>query len=420
MSKVDESKSFDLADHFFRDEYGKLVAVVTKYIGNYNISTAEDIVQETLLKAVENWHLKGIPENPSAWLFKTAKNITLNQIKKSKIHNTFLLSSKVNAIETLDFQFSEEIINDEQLRVMFSCCQSNISEETQISLILKIFCGFSISEIASAFLTSKETINKRLVRGRKNLRSSDLNVKSVHFVNENLDTLLKTIYLIFNEGYCPSNKEQVTNNDLCLEAIRLTNILIKSNIVNEKSNAYALLALMYFNISRFNARVDPDGLVVELKDQDRGLWNQTFINQGIFYLNKATRASGPSKYLILATISANYCIASSYEDINWSEILELYDSLIQVEYSPLILLNRAVVLSKVLGSKIAIEELQNVEMGRNLEKNHLYHITLAEFYKDDNQIDKANKSLERALKLSNNKRDKRIIQKKIDLLVPVS
>lgn len=420
MNEPNKRNSRELAEHFFRNEYGKIVAVITKYVGSQNINTAEDIVQETLLKAVEYWQHNGIPENPTAWLYKTAKNKTLNHLKKNKTHINYLHTTEKIKNESFEIEFSEEIINDEQLRIMFCCCQPNISENTQISLILKILCGFSITEISNAFLTSTETINKRLVRGRKELRENNLNIKSVEFVNNNLDTLLKTIYLLFNEGYSPTQKEQITNNDLCLEAIRLTTILINSSIIENKSNAYALLALMYLNISRFEARIDEKNSVIELEKQNRKLWNQDFINQGISFLNLSIENSEPSKYLILATISANYCIAKNYNETNWAEILELFEKLAQIENSPLLQLNKTVASSKVFGNKKAIEELLNLEKKSEIGKNHLFHSTISEFYKNEKLTDKAIDSLKTAIKLTKNKRDIQLLEKKLNLLVPIS
>ena len=420
MNELNKKNSRELTEHFFRNEYGKIVAVITKYIGNQNINIAEDIVQETLLKAVEYWQHNGVPENPTAWLYATAKNKTLNYLKKNKTHLDYLIAAEHQTTKNIEIEFSEEIINDEQLRIMFSCCQPNISEHTQISLILKILCGFSITEISNAFLTSTETINKRLVRGRKELRQNSLDLKSVEFVNNNLDTLLKTIYLLFNEGYSPTQKDQITNNDLCLEAIRLTTILTNSSIIENKSNAYALLALMYLNVSRFDARIDSNNSVVELERQDRKLWNQEFINQGIHFLNISIQQSKPSKYLILATVSANYCIAKSYAETNWNEILELYDKLIQIENSPLIQLNKTVALSKVSGNRKAIEKLLMLEKNTKIGENYLFHSTLSEFYKNEKQIGKAINSLKTAIKLSKNNRDIQLLEKKLNLLVPIS
>lgn len=420
MIEHNKKSSHKLTEHFFRNEYGKIVAVITKYIGSSKIHTAEDIVQETLLKAVENWQHNGIPENPEAWLYTTAKNKTFNYLKKNKRDLDYIdfVSNQIG--EHQEIEFSQEIINDEQLRIMFSCCQPNISQNTQISLILKILCGFSIAEISNAFMTSTETINKRLVRGRKELRKHNLNNNSTKSINNNLDTLLKTIYLLFNEGYLPTQNEQVTNNDLCLEAIRLTTILTQSSIIENKSNAYALLALMYFNVARFDARMDLNNTVVELEKQDRKLWNQVFINHGIHFLNIAIENSETSKYLILATISANYCVAKSYEETCWNEILELYNRLVQIENSPLTELNKAVIVSKVYGSKKAIAALQNLEKETDIDKNHLFHSTLSEFYKKENQIDKAVNSLKKAICLSKNNRDIQLLEKKLNLLVPIS
>lgn len=412
--------SNELTEHFFRNEYGKIIAVITRYIGNHNIDTAEDIVQETLLKAVEYWQLNGIPENPKAWLYTTAKNKTLNHLKKNKSHIDYILHEEKKPIKDIEIVFSDEIINDEQLRIMFCCCQSSISEDTQISLILKILCGFSITEIANAFLTSPETINKRLVRGRKELKKHSFSIESIDFVNNNLDTLLKTIYLLFNEGYYPTQKDQITNNDLCLEAIRLTTILINTTIVKNKANTYALLALMYLNVSRFNARIDLNNSIVELENQDRELWSQELINQGINFLNIAKEIVNPSKYLILATISANHCIAKKYSDTNWNEILELYNTLLLIENSPLIQLNKTVVLSKVYGNKMAIEELLQLNKKSKIGKSHLFHSVLSELYKSEKQMNKAKNSLKIAIKLSKNKRDIQLLEKKLNLLVPIS
>ncbi len=420
MKESNKKTSRELTEYFFRNEYGKIIAVITKYIGNSNIDTAEDIVQETLLTAVETWQHNGIPENPTAWLYTTAKNKTLNHLKKNKTHSNYIQQNKNNQEQSNELEFSNEIINDEQLRIMFSCCQPSISENTQISLILKILCGFSISEIANAFLTSNETINKRLVRGRKELRKSTLNIKSASFVNENLETVLKTIYLIFNEGYSPTQKDQITNNDLCLEAIRLASILTNSSIIGNKSSTFSLLALMYLNVSRFEARMDNDNNVIELKKQNRKLWNQTYISQGIDYLNLAIKQSSPTKYLVLAAISANHCIASKYSETNWKEILNLYDKLILLENSPLIQLNRLVAYSQIYGNQKAIKKLLQLQNDNDMKDNYLFYSTLSEFYKNDQQILKAVTNLKRAISLAKNNRDAHFLEKKLNLLVPIS
>jgi RNA polymerase sigma-70 factor (ECF subfamily) len=417
---MNKKNSHELTEYFFRNEYGKIVAVITKHIGQHNINTAEDIVQETLLKAVEYWQDNGIPENPTAWLYTTAKNKTFNYIKRDKIHQSFIQSTEQHNPENNTIDFSEDIINDEQLRIMFSCCQPNISESTQISLILKILCGFSITEIANAFVTSTETINKRLVRGRKELRKSNIDLHSKKFVNENLETIIETIYLLFNEGYYPSQKNAITSNDFCLEAIRLTTILIKSKTIIDKSNVHALIALMYLNVARFKSRKGEDNFVVEIEQQNRTVWNQDFINLGIQHLNKATASGSLSKYLILAAISANHCIAKKYTETNWVEILELYDKLVSIENTPLVKLNRIIALSKAKGTPLAIDELLKLNKSTDLGRTHLYHTTLGVFYKELNLPQEAIESLKKALYYSKNERDTKIIEKKLNQLVPIS
>ncbi len=357
MSEINEKHSRKLAEHFFRNEYGKIVSVITKYLGIGNVQTAEDIVQETLLKAVDYWQHNGIPNNPQAWLYTTAKNLTINTLKRKKYQSEFserMIEYDSEQIEK--FEISKELISDEQLKMMFVCCNPKISENTQICLILKILCGFSISEIANSFFTSTETINKRLVRGRKQLRTSNLNFKTPNDLNKRLPVVLKTIFLLFNEGYSPTQKNELIRYDLCLEAIRLSEILVESEIITQKSNCYSLLALMYFNASRFDSRMNSVDLMIEMDQQNRKNWNQALIDKGIQSLNKAICEERVSKYIILATISANYCVATSYEKTDWEEILDLYDSLLELEDSPIIRLNRSVPLFKVKGVRFAVLE----------------------------------------------------------------
>ncbi len=419
MKTANKKQSKELTEHFFRTEYGKIVAVITKYIGINNVETAEDIVQETLLKASDYWELNGIPPNPKAWLYTTAKNITFNVLKRKKLETKYKLNNKntINSLEQLDF--SDELIKDEQLKMMFACCHSSISENSQIALILKILCGFSIAEIASAFFSSPETINKRLVRGRKQLRENNIILKTSKNTNKYLANIQKTIYLLFNEGYSPSQKNELIRIDLCLEAIRLTEILANSELEN-KSDSYALLALMYLNASRFESRINDNNSIIELEQQDRTKWNQDLIQRGFYYLNLATKKNTISKTLILATISGNHCIAPNFKATNWKEILALYNQLIELEDSPITRLNRSVIVAKVKGNNLAIKELQELNKKSDIGKHPLFHATIAEFYKEENNINKAIKHLKKAITHTNNKRDLKLLEKKLKTIVPIS
>ncbi|NND08678.1 MAG: RNA polymerase subunit sigma [Saprospiraceae bacterium] len=420
MEQNKTNQTNELTALFFRSEYGKMVAVVTKYIGTENVTTAEDIVQETLLKAVNHWQLTGIPENPQAWLYTTAKNLTFNVLKRKKIEAKYRSepidvdeSSSTNEVMT----FTANEIVDQQLNMMFVCCHPSISENTQVALILNILCGFRIAEIAHAFFSNIETINKRLVRGRQQLRQN-FDFASQPNVNERLPIVLRSIYLLFNEGYLPSQKEEVTRYDLSLEAIRLVNILLKSPLIHDKSDSHALLALMYLNASRFDARENSTNTIVEMSDQNRKKWNRDLINRGIDALNQAIKENRVSIYLILATISAQHCIAPSLDKTNWNQILSLYDDLLELNDSSIVKLNRSVALAKVKGNKTAISELESIEVEFKLEQNHLFHATLGELYRLDNEGIKAIEHFNKAIKLAKNQRDVKFLQRKLVSVVP--
>ena len=411
--------SKELTEHFFRTEYGKIVSVLTKYLGTENVETAEDIVQEILLKAVDHWGINGIPNNPQAWLYTTAKNLALNKIKRTSYQNEYIKNEKESTELIKDINFSDDIITDEQLKMMFICCHPSISENSQITLMLKILCGFSIKEIANAFYTSTETINKRLVRGRKQLRENNFVFELPKNIDEPLSVVLKAIYLLFNEGYKPSHKNELIRYDLCLEAIRLCEIIITTNEIDNKDECYALLSLMYLNASRFEARMNDGKSLISMEEQNRNKWNKELINKGIQYLGYGKRER-VSQYLILATISALHCTAKSYEETNWGEILSLYESLLQIENSPIIRLNRSVALSKVYGNKKAIEDLLDLQKNSDISNNFLFNTTLAEFYKLENDYDNALIIYKKAIEQTSNKIDKDFIQKKIHELVPIS
>ena len=415
MKEQNQHSSENLVEHFFRNEYGKLVTVITRYLGIGHLETAEDIVQETLLTAVEIWKHDGIPPNPEAWLYTTAKNKTLNYLRKQQVERRYQLEHSTPGIETLDF--STDQIADEQLRMMLRCCHPSIAEEVQITLILKILCGFSIAEIATAFCTNNEAINKRLVRGRKKLRKTPHANEVLH---KQQDVLLKAIYLLFNEGYFPARKNQLFRVDLCMEAIRLAHIIALNNQHPNKEPAHSLLALMYLNVSRFEARQGKHGEVIEMERQDRHRWNQPLINKGLHHLQEAQAFDTLSTYLILASISANHCIARDAKATNWPEIVALYDALLTLENTPIVQLNRFVARSKTNGIKAAITGLEELGQSPTMKENHLYFSTLAAFYQQANEPTKAKRFYGIAISLCKNDRDKDFLRKKIDSVVPIS
>jgi len=418
MTKDNAHNSETLVEHFFRNEYGKIVAVISRYLGIERIETAEDIVQETLLPAVEYWKHKGLPPNPNAWLYTTAKNKTLNFLRKQKYEKNH--EPEIHEKDFAEFVFSDEQISDEQLRMMLRCCNPSISEEIQITLILKILCGFSISEISSAFGTNNETINKRLVRGRKKLREINNSMEQPNDLNDNLEVLLKTIYILFNEGYFPVRKNQIVRIDLCLEAIRLAEIIVNSERTINKQDPHSLLALMYLNASRFKARVGKEDEVIEMEVQDRSLWNQKLINKGLNHLSEAQKFEAISKYLILTGISANHCIAPSFAETNWQEILSLYDILLTIENSPIVQLNRLIALSKVEDMDFSIMEIKKLGSLKEMKENYLYFSTLALLFKQSKNYIDAIKHYKIAIAFCKNERDKKFLRKKMNEVVLIS
>ena len=254
-----------LVDHFFRQESGKVVSVLTKIFGSQNLDIAEDVVQDALMEAMEHWQYDGVPANPSAWLFRVAKNKALNIINREGYKRKYeseevphFLKSELTAEPALNHLFSEAEIQDDQLRMIFTCCHPAISPDSQIALALKTLCGFSIPEIAKAFLTTEENINKRLVRTRHKIRDDKIpfEIPTGTDLKKRLQTVLETIYLLFNEGYSASKGNDIIRYELCEEAIRLAQIIIADKSIQQKETVHALTALMFLNASRFKARQD--------------------------------------------------------------------------------------------------------------------------------------------------------------------
>jgi RNA polymerase sigma-70 factor (ECF subfamily) len=409
-----------LADHLFRHEYGKLVSILTGIFGPEHLQLAEDVVQDCLVEAIGHWSYEGVPDNPAAWLFRVAKNKALNIVNREKYKRQYIseLTShqKHDWTEpTIENGFSEEQILDDQLRMIFTCCHPSISTDSQIALALKTLCGFSIPEIAKAFLTTEETLNKRLVRARQKIREARIPFEVPHGsrLRTRMKAVLETIYLLFNEGYSASRGEDVIRYDLCGEAIRLAELIERHPAIQDKSELHALLALMQLNASRFNGRQDDQGNLLTLEEQDRSKWNLELITKGILNLKKSIDGSPVSGYQVLATISAHHSTAHDFESTDWDSILQLYDNLVQIDSSPVVLLNRAVALSKVKGPGPALQELDNLNGNLVLRHYHLYYSTKAEFNIQLGQYSDALESLGKAINLAALDAEKKLIRGRI-------
>jgi RNA polymerase sigma-70 factor (ECF subfamily) len=403
-----------LIPHLFRTEYSKLVAVLCKLFGIEHIEVAEDIASETFLSALETWTYKGIPENPVAWLYAVAKNKAKNQINRKHLFAEKIspqikyLSSDADSTE---IDLSEKNITDSQLQMLFALCHPTISAEAQIGLSLRILCGFGIDEIANAFLSNKETINKRLFRAKETLRLNNVQIEFPQQteISKRLETVLTTLYLLFNEGYYSESRDTILREDLCQEAMRLTYLLINNESTN-KPNVNALLALMCFHSSRFATRKNENGEIILYDDQDETLWDKELISKGIYFLKQASQGNNISKYHLEAGIAYWHTIKNDTKE-KWENILQLYNHLLQIQYSPIAALNRTYAISKTYGKQGAIAEAEKLQ----LTNNQYYFSLLGELYKDiDNK--KAITNFERAYLLAITQSEKKIIKKKIENL----
>ena len=409
-----------LADHLFRHESGRLISLLVRILGSDNLELAEDVVQDSLVEAITHWSYQGVPDNPSAWLFRVAKNKALNILNREKYKkhyaaDTAHLPEEEDSTRSASY-FSEQEILDDQLRMIFTCCHPSISVDSQVALALKTLCGFSVSEIARAYLTNDENVKKRLMRARQTIREHRIpfDVPAVAELDSRLQTVLETIYLLFNEGYSASTGEDIIRHDLCEEAIRLTELMTRHPALKDKSDVFALLALMQLNASRFQARQDRDGNLLTLEQQDRSLWDHELISEGLANLHKSFRTGDTSIYQLLAAISANHCSALDFGSTNWAAILSFYDQLIQIDSSPVVLLNRAIALEKVRGSVAALAELEKLKDNSQLKHYHLFYSTRAEFYLHLGQFADSLRCLQTALELTSNEGERRLLRSKID------
>lgn len=402
-----------------------MVSVLTKIFGAENLETAEDVVQQTFIDAMQVWKLKGVPDNPSAWLYRVAKNKAIDVIRKNKHSQLYdfsdservLLKSEYTLATTMENLWKEELVKDDMLRMMFACCHSDISEENQITLILKTLCGFSTAEIAKTFLTSEDTVSKRLYRTKEFFRQNKIKMEipSEHELKKRTDAVLNSIYLLFNEGYNSTHSDELIRKDLIDEAMLLCKLLTE-NKGTQLPEVFALMALMCFHSSRIASRLTPEGEIILLSRQDRSKWNYNLISEGNAYMDKAAFGNKISSYHIEAAIAFEHCIADSFEKTNWKRILELYDWLCKSNPSDITEINRAVVILKLHGASAALTALNDLKDKNKTENYYLYQSLLGEIYREQNSKAKAKSHYEKAIKLTHSDKEKKLLNEKISTM----
>jgi RNA polymerase sigma factor (sigma-70 family) len=407
-----DARVSDVVEHLFRKESGKLAATLARAFRLSKLDEVEDIVQDTLLAALTGWSFRGVPENPTAWLHRVAKNKAIDLIRKRNRESheaSEMLPGMKAASRTLEIErnFLSWEIEDSQLRMMFACCHPGIPVESQIALILKTLCGFSVREIASAFLTQESTIEKRLSRARKFFRDHHVELESPtgHALQERRSAVLASLYLLFNEGYKRTESDGLLDRDLCLEAIRLT-LLISGHTQVCSPEALALVALMSFLAARFETRTNEHGDIVLLSAQDRSKWNKELMERGLSYFASSEPDIHVSTYHLEAAIQSLHVMAPSFDETDWSAILGLYKRLYDLNPSPIVAMHMSVSICQVHGPDAAIKMLSELP----LTDYYLYHALLGDAYLKANRCDDAAASFRRAIKLATNAREKTLLE----------
>lgn len=423
-----ERNILKLSDDLFRHEAGKMVALLTKIFGTENLDLSEDVVQDTFLTAMRVWTLNGVPDNPSGWLFRTAKNKAIDVLRKNKFSSQIdfsdpervLLKSEYTLTTVIDTLWRDDDIQDDLLRMMFACCHPEISEENQITLILKTLCGFSTGEIAKAFLTSEDTVSKRLYRTRAFFRKKKIKpgFPEPAQLKNRIQAVLRTVYLIFNEGYNATHTSELIRKDVLDQAMYLCKLLA-GNPATQLPEVYAALALMCFHASRIDSRMSEQGEIILLAQQNRGSWNTQLIAEGNEYLNRAAFGDSISSYHAEAAIAYEHCLAKTFEQTNWRNILTYYDLLAAIHPNSVVALHRLTVIYKVFGMIRTLEEIELSEYKAEWEKNYLYYALLGDLYAGTDPL-KSREYFQNAGSMTKSEAEKKLLTRKIEALITQS
>jgi RNA polymerase sigma factor (sigma-70 family) len=371
-------------EHLFRRESGRLVAALTRIFGIHNLPLAEDVVQDAFCRAIEVWKVRGVPDNPGAWLMAVAKHRALDVVRRERSARAFAadttgaLASEWTLVPAIEEAFTLSTIRDEQLRMMFSCCHPRLHEEVQVALVLNILCGFGAAEIASAFLTTRAAMEKRLARGKKVLAGAHrlFDLADMEF-GARLSAVRRALYLLFNEGYHGSSDEGAVRGELCHEAIYLATLLMESPLTSSPETC-ALAALMCLQAARLPTRVDSHGDLSPLLHQDRSRWDAELIERGLALLDRSATGDRVTAFHVEAAIAAAHATAPTLAETNWEQIVGLYDRLVAIAPSPVVSLNRAIAVAERDGPAVGLALLQGIVDRDRLHRYPFYAAALGD------------------------------------------
>jgi len=407
-----------LVEHLFRHEGAKMVAILTRIFGIEHLNLAEDVVQEALVRALQTWPFYGVPKNPSAWIMRASRNLELDVDRRRKVFQ----NKQAEIARLMDRDgaapdeaiFSDDEISDDRLRLMFVCCHPAIPAEAQVALALKTLCGFSVEEVAHAFLTTDAAIAKRLTRARQKIHQARIpfEIPAGRELEQRSDNVLQSLYLLFNEGYKASSGENLVREELCDEAIRLAGLLVAHPVGNQPKT-HALLALMLLNAARNPTRLDGAGNLLRLQEQDRTRWNKSMIARGMFHFAKSAAGDELSEYHLQAGIAACHCAANDYESTDWEKILLLYDRLAEFDQSPIVGVNRAVAIANIRGPKAGLEAVRRVRDLNKLSSYYVLYAVLGEFEMRSGNLQAAAEQFRRSFELAETKSERAFLLKRL-------
>src|SRR5262245_8020715 len=406
-----------LVEHFFRHAAGRLVSVLVRIFGWRHFDLVEDMVQATLLDALESWHVRGVPDNPAGWMHRLAKNKVVDALRRDKIGERVLgawVAARPVHDEGIDEFCLDSEIEDSELRMMFACCHPHLASENQLALTLKALCGFSNREIARALLTTEGTIKKRIQRATRDLAEQRiaLDPPPGDELVQRLDGVHQVLYLLFNEGYSATEGDAAIREDLCEEAVRLCHLLCsQARCCTPTTNA--LMALMLFHAARLEARLDRRGSILLMEEQDRSRWDQGLIGQALEFLNRSAEGTVISPFHLEAGIAYHHCTARSLAETDWHAILRLYDGLIAIHDSPVYQLNRVIVVAEIQGPHAGIHALEGAGAAQALRNYHLFDATLGELCRRAGDLESARRHFATARQKTKSPFDLELIDRRL-------
>lgn len=410
-----------LVGSFFRNESGRLISLLARSIGLQNIEIVEDAVQDALVQSLDSWKLTGPPQDPSAWLYRVARNKALDAIRRrntaERLAPNVVQRQEHGQADIADGQMAvDEEIRDSFLRMILTCSHEKLAPEVRLSLTLKMVCGFSRDEISRALLSSTETTKKRIYRGKQQFASGQIpfEIPLGERLRNRLESVHTVVYLMFNEGHSSSREYSLVRHDLCEEAVRLCKLLVESSVCRPQTRA--LLALMLFHVARFETRVDEDGCLLRMEEQDRDRWDGDIMSDAFHYLAQSADGEQVSRYHLEAGIAAQHCLAPSFKDTDWRTILMHYDLLLEQHQSPVVQLNRGIVVAHLEGPEAGVHAIESISGVKLLKNYYLLDATLGELYRRIGNHEASRKHLLAAQRNTTSSAERMLIEKTLQRL----